>query len=148
MILADGKNKGLPFSKNNVAGRKASNGKKMEVVLGADCYPTAPFPPPPWVCPRGEWARADRRGKVTFSYFVRTNANTTNVFVCTCMHKVTVNCFHRGRLFKFPNEKKSTSRIPWGSLLDRRALFIMYQGFWSRAVCPGESVGTTRMVQK
>lgn len=83
LILADGKNKGLPFSKNNVAGRKASNGKKMEVVLGADWYPTAPFPPPPWVCPKGEWARADRRGKVTFSYFVRTNANTT---MCLCVH--------------------------------------------------------------
>lgn len=36
LVLADGKNKGLHFPKNNAIGRKERNDKKMEVVLGTE----------------------------------------------------------------------------------------------------------------
>lgn len=38
MVLADGKNKGLHFSENNVEERKQRNYRKMEVVLGAEIW--------------------------------------------------------------------------------------------------------------
>lgn len=43
LVLADGKNKGLHFSQNNEVGRKETNCKKMEVVLGAE-MPSALLP--------------------------------------------------------------------------------------------------------
>lgn len=53
------------------------------------------------------------------------------------MYKVMVNCFHQGRLFRFPNEKKSPSRIPWGFPSGQESFVCHVQGFWSRAVRPG-----------
>lgn len=75
------------------------------------------------------------------------------------MYKVMVNCFHQGRLFRFPNEKKSPSRIPWGFPSGQESFVCHVQGFWSRAVGPGAggewgwavgvgAAGTTWMVEK
>lgn len=83
MVLADGKNKGLHFSKNNVVGRKERKYTKMEVVLGAQmlsqllphCLCFHPY--------KGEWARAESGGKVIFFYFVRTHIN---IAMCLCAH--------------------------------------------------------------
>lgn len=62
LVPADGKNKDLHLSKDNDAGRKDRDCKKMEVVLGAEMLSQLLahrlFLPPPRVCPRGEWSRA------------------------------------------------------------------------------------------
>ena len=150
LVLADGKNKGLHFSQNNEVGRKETNCKKMEVVLGAEmpsallpnclCFCLPLMPTPEEMVQR--WLKVGRG--LFFFFFLKNKHKYNCVLVCMYRHNITAKLFPLRKICKVPKREKECLLNPIVIPSDQESFIHHLQGFRSRAVCPGEHTGTTQ----